>query len=74
MTYKVYIDKEKCVGCGSCSVLAPEIFGFDSETNTSFVKENADLTDLDLLLKSANSCPVLAIRVEDEDGKVLSEE
>ncbi|MFA6982310.1 MAG: ferredoxin [Patescibacteria group bacterium] len=71
MLYTVEIDTAKCIGCGSCSVLAPEIFGFDSNRSVSVIKESADLSDLDILLKCARSCPVSAITVKDSAGKVL---
>lgn len=74
MNYIVEIDKEKCIGCGSCSALAPDVFGLDSESNTAFVKEGADLSNLDLLLSVAESCPSGGIVVKDQEGNVLSKQ
>jgi ferredoxin len=72
MIYKVEIDTSKCLGCGSCSILAPEIFGIDKEKNVSIVKEGSDLSDLDVILKCARSCPMSAITVKDSSGNILS--
>jgi ferredoxin len=29
MNKKIIVDKEKCIGCGTCIALAPEIFEMD---------------------------------------------
>ncbi|PIZ90306.1 ferredoxin, partial [bacterium (Candidatus Moisslbacteria) CG_4_10_14_0_2_um_filter_36_61] len=26
MNYKIKLDKEKCIGCGSCAAVCPEVF------------------------------------------------
>lgn len=63
MTIK--IDKEKCIGCGSCEAMCPDVFelgedskalvknGFNEEQNRPCIKE------------SVNACPVQAIIQED---------
>lgn len=53
----VKIDKEKCIGCGLCTGICPDIFELDDEMKAS-IKENKD----DPCIKEAiDSCPVDAI-------------
>ena len=61
---KVKINKEKCIGCGTCAALAPEVFEIGSDFK-AFIKEGAsfDGVDLDDIVAS---CPVEAIEVEGE--------
>jgi ferredoxin len=72
MSYSVEIDHSKCVGCGSCYILAPEIFDFNKDESVSFVKKDIDPVNLDILLKCARSCPASAIVVKDSMGNILS--
>jgi len=55
------IDKDKCIGCGTCVALAPDIFEMDEENKavvktTEFDEENANM--------AIDSCPTQAILVE----------
>jgi ferredoxin len=61
MVKKLTVDKDKCIGCGSCAALAPKTFvledGKSKATNPSGDDQNA--------IKSAiDSCPVDAITWE----------
>lgn len=68
---EIKIDKEKCIGCGTCEAMEPENFKLDQEMKSEFV---GDLTKLsrEKLLEMARICPVRAIEVW-EDGKNISE-
>jgi len=61
---KVKINEETCIGCGACSMYAPEAFGFDMERGKAFVKEGAENTDPEKIKEAAASCPVQAISIE----------
>ncbi len=62
---KVIINKDLCVGCGSCVVIAPEVFEFDGEV--SKVKEGVDLASYIVSIKkAAEACPSGAIQLEEE--------
>ncbi len=67
MAYTVEIDRELCIGAGSCAVLAPETIEMDDENIAVITKQNGD-SDEDILA-SAQSCPVDAVIVKDETGK-----
>ena len=62
---KISIDKEKCIGCGTCESLFPEIFKLDNDTGKSKVISNNyaehgyDKDDIE------TSCPAGAISIEE---------
>ena len=59
----IKIDKEKCIGCGACTILAPDIFEL-GEDNKARVKADAKI-DEELAKQAAESCPVGAITISD---------
>ncbi len=67
MAYRVEVIREACIGAGSCAVLSAGTFELDDENIAVVVKQNGD-SDEDILA-GAQSCPVDAIIVTDEDGK-----
>ena len=66
---KIEINREICIGCGTCASIAPETFEIDAEGKSTVKnpKGNNDETILD----AAKSCPVGAITVKDDSGKVI---
>lgn len=64
---KVKVDRNLCIGAGTCTVIAPEVFELDDELK-AVVKDPGGAPD-DKILDAAKSCPVLAIILEDDDGK-----
>jgi len=58
---KVEVDKEKCIGCGACANLCPDVF--ELEEGKANVKEQE--TDKECAKEAADSCPVQAINVEE---------
>jgi len=63
---KIRVDRNLCIGAGSCSVIAPETFELDSELKA--VVKNPNGNDKDTIIDAAKSCPVLAIILEEDDG------
>ena len=62
---KVKVNKEKCIGCGMCINLVPEVFEFGDD-NKSQVKEGVDFESKRKEIEEAKkSCPVRAIEVEE---------
>lgn len=60
---RVKVDREKCIGCGTCPALCPDVFELDG-TFKAFVKEGADL-EKSCVSDAKSACPVEAISVEE---------
>lgn len=69
MAYRVEINREACIGAGSCEVLANNTFGLDEENLVVIKQQNGD-SDEDIL-SAAQSCPVDAILVFDDAGNQI---
>lgn len=65
--HKIYVDRKACIGVATCVVIAPDAFDLDEE-GIAIVKEGAENLDDNKLLMAAQSCPVLAIHLFDEEG------
>lgn len=60
---KACVDKEKCIGCGLCASIAPEIFEMEDDGLAGVVGEVTDSYEAEA--KEAEvSCPAEAIKVE----------
>ncbi len=55
---EVKVKKEKCIGCGACAAICPDVFEMGDE-GKSVVKEKE--TDKDCAKEAADSCPTDAI-------------
>lgn len=69
MAYKVRVDRLLCIGTADCVAIAPNTFELDSESKSVVKKQNGDSDEK--ILEAAKVCPVLAIIVEDEEGKQI---
>lgn len=54
------VDKDLCIGCGTCAALCPKNFKMNEEEGKS---EVISQEDLDCAKNAAESCPVQAIKV-----------
>jgi ferredoxin len=64
MKLKVKVDKETCIGCGTCIAVAPEIFEFDSDGKSKPKSEIVE--DQNLIEKAkdaAAACPTHSIKL-----------
>jgi ferredoxin len=58
----VKVDKNKCIGCGSCAATCPEVFEMNDRDGKAQIKAGADLKKNAKCAKEATeSCPVDAI-------------
>jgi len=56
---------EKCIGCGACVAIAPEIFEFDEKGfSRAKISETSDKRLVEKAKEAAEACPVGAIEVE----------
>jgi ferredoxin len=63
---KVRIDRDLCAGIGNCVAIAPSAFQLDSENRA--VITDPDSVSEDKLMSAAESCPVNAVILEDDEG------
>jgi ferredoxin len=66
---KVKVDRDLCIGVGNCVATAPTVFKLD-RSNKAVVLEPGSV-DEDTLMEAAESCPVNAIIIEDDDGNQI---
>lgn len=66
---RIEIDRDLCIGAESCVVVAPEVFEMDAENKA--ILKNAAGSDDQTILMAAQSCPVAAILLYDEDGNQM---
>ena len=61
---KILIDREACIGCGSCTAVAQEIFEMD-ENFKAKLKKKEDFTEEEIKLaqEAVDMCPVKAIKI-----------
>ncbi|OGY93389.1 MAG: hypothetical protein A2406_00155 [Candidatus Komeilibacteria bacterium RIFOXYC1_FULL_37_11] len=71
--YKIYIDRSKCIGCGTCIDILPKIFDINSDDGLVQMKNSKkegnawvlEINDsqLEEFQKIATSCPTTTIRI-----------
>ena len=66
---RVKVDRELCTGVGNCIAWAPTVFAFDEEKKAMVIDPSS--VDDDTLLEAAESCPINAIVIEDDEGSQL---
>ena len=54
----VQVDKKKCIGCGTCTFLAPDIFKLDKNGKSVVKKQPSSLIEIK---EAINDCPAKAI-------------
>ncbi|NMB92310.1 MAG: ferredoxin [Parcubacteria group bacterium] len=60
---KVEVNKNKCLGCGMCVNMCPEVFEF--KNGKSSVKKNAPIEkNKDCINQAISLCPAQAIKIE----------
>lgn len=60
---KVEVNKDLCIGCGSCVALAPDTFEFGDDG----LAEAKDQTITEEVRDAAESCPTDAIQVNEDE-------
>jgi len=64
---KAYVDKDKCIGCGLCTDLCPEVFSMDDDGTATAIDEPIPEDAEDAAKEAAEQCPVEAITIDEED-------
>jgi ferredoxin len=63
---KIVVDRDLCIGAAPCVTIAPGVFRLDNENKACVIDAHA--ADDDTILLAAQSCPVQAISLFDENG------
>jgi ferredoxin len=63
---RIEVDRDKCISITSCIAIAPDVFELD-EDGKARVKDPTG-ADQASILAAAQSCPVDAITIFDDDG------
>ena len=66
---KIIVDRDLCIGAAPCVTVAPGVFQLDEENKAVVI--DAHGADDDTVLLAAQSCPVQAISLFDEDGNKI---
>ena len=64
MAYKISVDADTCIGCAACSGVAPNFFKMNNDGKAEPI--NAKVSDLGNAKDGQDSCPVAAIKIEEE--------
>lgn len=56
---KIEVDKNLCIGCGTCESLCKDVFEMDKEYKAEVKNQNAGNCNIDDVIQS---CPVQAIK------------
>ncbi len=62
--WKVWVDREMCIGCGVCASICPDVFEIDDEGKSYAKIELIDENLYDCAKEAAESCPVSCINIE----------
>jgi ferredoxin len=69
---KIIIERQRCIGCGSCSALCPNYFELDtlghSHFKNSAVSEETEMDELEVeslgcIQEAIDACPAQCIKV-----------
>lgn len=66
---KVRVDRDVCIGASNCVAVAPSVFELD-DSKIATVLDPSTVSE-DTLWEAAESCPVGAVVLEDDEGTQL---
>lgn len=64
---KVKVNQERCIACGGCLSLAPEVFDFDDSGLAYCKVEDVNEDSIDMVEDAIGFCPGSAISEVKED-------
>lgn len=68
--YKVWVDRNLCIGAATCVAVSSKSFALDNEAKAVILK-TIDEESLENIIDAAKACPVSAIFIEDENGNKI---
>lgn len=64
------VDSNACIGAAPCTAMAPNTFALN-DAGKAGILATVDQDDQDTILNAARACPVAAIIIKDETGKII---
>lgn len=61
---KVAIEKNLCIGCGTCEALAPEVFKINSDSKAEIIEGFDEKKNTEAIKQCIDTCPVNAISIK----------
>ncbi len=61
---KAYVDREKCISCGLCESLCPDVFELDDESISVVIVDEVPEDSESCAIESQEQCPTDAISVD----------
>lgn len=61
--YKITINEDECIGCGTCAALCAE--NYEMDDNGKAKVKNAEVDELGCNEEAKESCPVSCIKIEE---------
>ena len=61
---KVNVVEDRCIGCGQCEAVCPEVFQIGDEGFAEVVKDEYE--EIDDIKMAASGCPTDAIEIEEK--------
>ena len=58
----IRVDQDKCIGCGRCTEVCPDIFKLNAEGKSEVITQSGSK---ECAMSAADQCPVEAIFVEE---------
>jgi ferredoxin len=68
--WTVEVDQNVCIGAAPCTAMAPNTFALN-DSGKAAILASVDQDDQETILNAARACPVAAIIIKDETGKVI---
>jgi ferredoxin len=65
--YKIWVDRNLCIGAATCIAVAPNTFQLDDEAK-AVILETSNQDTIETIIDAAKACPVAAVIIEDEKG------
>ena len=62
---RVEVDRERCVGSGTCEMLAPDLFEVGDDGIVTVLRPEADGEDADAAEEAVQACPTQALSLVD---------
>lgn len=73
MTLRVTVDRQRCIGAGTCLFIAPSAFGWrDGDFQKAEVLDPSTVEE-DVIREAVAACPTQAILIEEVEDTYLPE-